>query len=128
MAHAEQIEGVKTVLDFEPDSVDRKNLPLISMFFLLPESFDTATGPTEDLDYRWEISLYVALSSAREAQGQIKVLSKLLVDNFRAHRSDYDLNPTVDMFVRTLRRRVPPTPGEGYMRGSWELAVTCGEQ
>jgi hypothetical protein len=53
-----------------------------------------------------------------------------LIDNFRQHRLDYDSHPDtrVDIFARSLRRRIPPTPEDAenpsYMRASWELQVT----
>lgn len=127
--HASQIPGIKTVLGYEPGEVDRKKLPMIAMFFLLPEGEMSETGPTEDVDYRWEICLYVALSDWADAQAEMRDLAALVVSNFRQHRGDYDLMPEADVFARRLRRRTPPTPGEmnDYLRASWELQVTGGE-
>lgn len=129
IAHASEIDGLTTVQEWEPGEIDRKKMPLLAFFFLLPESHDTETGPTEDVDYRWEVSLYVSLVDFKQAQAEMKTLSQAIVTNFRQHRSDYSLSPDADLFARTLRRRVPPTPSEtsGYMRASWELQVTCGE-
>lgn len=129
VAHAEEIEGIKTVLNYEPNEVDRKVLPLLALFFMLPESHDTETGPTEEVDYRWEVSLYVSLVDYRAAQAETKTLAQRVVENFRQHRSDYNRHPDADLFVRALRRRGAPTPNDasGYFRSSWELQVTCGE-
>jgi hypothetical protein len=130
LAHTKNIEGIKTVKYFEPDAVDRVSLPMLCMFFMLPEGVEAATGVVEDVSYAWEISIYVSLADFKDAQAKIRDLSQLVVANFRQHRDDYDLFPDGDVFARSLKRRNPPTPDESgtYLRASWELLVTVGEQ
>lgn len=134
VAHAKEIEGIKSVFPQEPDMTDRVDMPMISMYFLLPEANESETGdgmgPGEDNDWRWEVSLYVSLTNYKEAQIQMRDLAQDVIDNFRRHRLDYDSHPDtdVDLFARSLTRRIPPTPEDSdnpsYLRGSWELRVT----
>lgn len=134
IAHTSAIDGIKKSLIYEPDTVDRANMPLLTMFFLLPQSVAVATGPEEEVSYAWEISLYVALASFKDAQAKMRDLSQLIIASFRQHRNDYDLlditGIDADIFSRQLVRRIPPTPGEdnSYLRASWELQISSGEQ
>lgn len=137
-SHAKLIDGVKSVLPYEPDLADRKDFPLIAMFFLLPEATESETGtghgPGEDNDWRWEISLYVTLDRYKDAQIKMRDMAQKLIDNFREHRLDYNIYDdsdsefSVDIMARSLSRRMPPTPEESdspsYLRASWELRIT----
>jgi hypothetical protein len=137
VAHASQIDGIKTVLPYEPDAADRLDFPLIAMFFLLPEATESETGagagPGEDYDWRWEVSLYVTLDRYKDAQIRMRDLAQKIVDNFREHILDYDAAQdqpgfSVDIMARELKRRIPPTPEDSdspsYLRASWELRIT----
>ena len=138
VAHAKLIDGIKTVLPYEPDAADRKDFPLLAMFFLLPEATEAETGsghgPGEDNDWRWEISLYVTLDRYKDAQLRMRDLAQRLIDNFREHRLDYDSFDDsdsefdVDIIARGLSRRIPPTPEDSdspsFLRASWELRIT----
>lgn len=127
--HTKDIEGITSSVMWEPDVVARMDMPLLTMFYLQPESRMAATGVVEDVDHRWEVSIYVGLADYKSAQQKIRDLGQALIANFRDHRSDYDLHPDADIFSRELRRRVPSTPDETetYLRASWELSFTSGE-
>lgn len=126
VAHAKLITDVKNVMSYEPGEIDRKLCPLITMFFLLPEGEEAATGPEEDVDYRWEVSLYVTLDNFRAAQEQMRDLASHVIANFRVHRADYGA-----YYAKRLRRRNPPTPeppdDATFLRASWELQVSAPE-
>lgn len=130
VAHASAIDGIAHVYANEPTTIDRKLCPMLTMFFLLPQGVETETGPTEEVDYRWDIYLYLSLADFESAQTQMKQLACEIVSNFRQHRSDYDQHPgDLDLFARALRRKEPPIPAddESWLRAAWELQVTVNE-
>lgn len=134
IAHASQIAGIKSVMQYEPGLIDRMDLPAITLYFLLPEVVESETGtgagPGGDFDWRWEVKLYVALTDWKEAQRQTRTLAQEVLTNFMEHKLDYDSQSgPADLYARTLRRRTPPTPDgdvevASMLISAWELQVT----
>lgn len=122
---------LKTILDHEPENIDRLKLPLLTMYYLMPSGAETTTSETgagEDVDHRWAIYLYVKLLNWRDAQHEMRDLSWKVVQNFRQHRNDYS-TAAIGVYARTLTRSNPPMPAESakWFRGAWELRVTAQE-
>lgn len=129
-SHVRLVEDMKTVRMWEPGEIDRKLLPMASLYFLLPEGRVIETGGGEEVGYAWEVSLYVSLTKWETAQKQMREMAFRMVANFRDHRDDYDDYPLYELFAGGMRRRVPPTPGEDdqYLRASWEMTISVGER
>lgn len=116
------------VLGFDPNEIDRLDMPLVTMYYLLPSGSAKETGGGEEVSHRWTIYLYVALADWQAAQEQMRDVSWKIVQNFRQHRNDYS-DAAIGIYERDLKRSNPPLPGEGaaWLRGSWELEVTANE-
>lgn len=117
-----------TALSYEPGEIERIKLPMVTMFYLLPQGKDVETGGGQEVDHSWAIYLYVALVDWEKAQEQMRDISWMLVTNYRQHYADYT-NAGIGLYERTLKRQNPPLPNDGaaWLRGSWELSVTANE-
>lgn len=94
VALAQGVEGIAAALDHEPGPEGLPRLPCVTMFYLGPLRIGQSTGNVEDLDYTWEILLYVDLKSARGAQHRARDLVEALK---LAVKNDFRLAGTCDL-------------------------------
>jgi hypothetical protein len=121
----QELGVVRSVFDHEPGQRGLPALPAVTLLFLGGEMRDEQTGITADVDWAWDVFVYVPFNDAKKAQEQLK---SIVPELLRLVREKHSLDGACEWARLTDPLTRPEQgPDEKWLRKTLRLRARAEE-